>query len=303
MRVAVWNCLSVVTLTVIISLAVSQDVDKKETTTTEDPTTTKESTTKETSTTTEVPPTTKNTSTPASTTVTSTHAPSPPTSSPGPAYGTWIVQDDNNYTCIILQAEIRMLFNYHNDYTKKIVTNYEVRVPGKANTRASGECDRKGEYEEYITLEIETLGSLSLTFNRSVSKYEIIKVKLNYDISKYIFPNATEEKGKAVDRGVTLFPTDETKSYKCEAKKVIYNQTLNDTMTGLVQISVQSLQVQAFLNTTLETFSGGVNHCSQDEVSQLVPIIVGATLAGLIIVVLIAYLIGRRRSRRGYESV
>lgn len=46
--------------------------------------------------------------------------------------------------------------------------------------------------------------------------------------------------------------------------------------------------------------------CKDDSavaVSNLVPIIVGAALGGLILIVLIAYLIGRRRSRRGYEQV
>jgi len=47
-----------------------------------------------------------------------------------------------------------------------------------------------------------------------------------------------------------------------------------------------------------------VVECKDDRaVSNLVPIIVGAALGGLILIVLIAYLIGRRRSRRGYEQV
>ena len=37
--------------------------------------------------------------------------------------------------------------------------------------------------------------------------------------------------------------------------------------------------------------------------SNLIPIIVGACLAVLVVIVLIAYLIGRRRSRNGYQSV
>ena len=45
-------------------------------------------------------------------------------------------------------------------------------------------------------------------------------------------------------------------------------------------------------------------YCPADtKVSNLVPIIVGAALAGLVLVVLIAYLIGRTRNKRGYESV
>jgi len=44
--------------------------------------------------------------------------------------------------------------------------------------------------------------------------------------------------------------------------------------------------------------------CKDDRaVSNLVPIIVGGALGGLILIVLIAYLIGRKRSRRGYEQV
>ena len=45
-------------------------------------------------------------------------------------------------------------------------------------------------------------------------------------------------------------------------------------------------------------------YCTADtKVSNLVPIIVGAALAGLVLIVLIAYLIGRSRNKRGYESV
>jgi lysosomal-associated membrane protein 1/2 len=44
--------------------------------------------------------------------------------------------------------------------------------------------------------------------------------------------------------------------------------------------------------------------CPADDASDTVPIAVGAALAGLVVIVLIAYLIGRRRSRaRGYQSV
>lgn len=51
-------------------------------------------------------------------------------------------------------------------------------------------------------------------------------------------------------------------------------------------------------------FSSSGHICVEDmKTSSIVPIAVGAALAGLVITVLIAYLIGRKRSRRGYESV
>ena len=37
--------------------------------------------------------------------------------------------------------------------------------------------------------------------------------------------------------------------------------------------------------------------------SNLIPIIVGVCLALLVVIVLVAYLIGRRRNRNGYQSV
>jgi len=43
--------------------------------------------------------------------------------------------------------------------------------------------------------------------------------------------------------------------------------------------------------------------CNEDEMNMLVPIVVGACLAGLIVIVLIAYFIGRHQSKRGYENV
>ena len=50
--------------------------------------------------------------------------------------------------------------------------------------------------------------------------------------------------------------------------------------------------------------SPDIQECSTDaKTNSIVPIAVGAALAGLVVIVLIAYLIGRRRNRKGYESV
>lgn len=46
-----------------------------------------------------------------------------------------------------------------------------------------------------------------------------------------------------------------------------------------------------------------VEECQLDENNMLIPIIVGAALAGLVLIVLIAYLIGRKRSHAGYQTI
>ena len=59
----------------------------------------------------------------------------------------------------------------------------------------------------------------------------------------------------------------------------------------------------------------GVTECKQDSTrttartpttkkpSDVIPIAVGCALAGLVLIVLIAYVIGRRKSHSGYEKV
>ena len=48
---------------------------------------------------------------------------------------------------------------------------------------------------------------------------------------------------------------------------------------------------------------GTVEECQLDENSMLIPIAVGGALAGLVLIVLLAYLIGRKRSHAGYQTI
>lgn len=49
--------------------------------------------------------------------------------------------------------------------------------------------------------------------------------------------------------------------------------------------------------------SYSAEECELDKDDLLIPIAVGAALAGLVLVVLLAYLIGRRRSHAGYQTI
>ncbi|KAK2118682.1 hypothetical protein P7K49_000068 [Saguinus oedipus] len=46
-----------------------------------------------------------------------------------------------------------------------------------------------------------------------------------------------------------------------------------------------------------------VEECLLDENNMLIPIAVGGALAGLVLIVLIAYLVGRKRSHAGYQTI
>lgn len=79
----------------------------------------------------------------------------------------------------------------------------------------------------------------------------------------------------------------------------------NDKLKGTVHFD--QLKVLAFAQLQTGDFPKDqvFEQCILDtKTSDLVPIIVGACLAGLVIIVLVAYLVGRARARRqGYASV
>lgn len=79
--------------------------------------------------------------------------------------------------------------------------------------------------------------------------------------------------------------------------------TINLSSKDGFELTVSKVQYQAFKKGNSNDF-GDASECAADEeTNSIVPIAVGAALAGLVIIVLIAYLIGRKRSRAGYEQV
>jgi len=96
-------------------------------------------------------------------------------------------------------------------------------------------------------------------------------------------------------------------SYSCTNNPIfVFNSSSVD---GLVTatLNVTKLQVQAFIESdqNLKEGFGSAQDCAASKGNKIVPIAVGAALAGLVIVVLIAYLIGRLKSRRqnSYEAL
>jgi len=87
--------------------------------------------------------------------------------------------------------------------------------------------------------------------------------------------------------------------YQCDRKEVL---ELSNNFT----VTISNIMVQPFSNNnTLSTkIDFCVNKSNDAKSSSIVPIAVGCALAGLIIIVLIAYLIGRRKNDgRGYQQV
>ena len=97
------------------------------------------------------------------------------------------------------------------------------------------------------------------------------------------------------------------RSYKCDRAQYfngsgeLTNHTINATLT----VTEFQVQVFQFLNNASNGTFDEARNCDNGNTSKIVPIAVGAALAGLVIVVLIAYLIGRFRNRKqsSYEAL
>jgi len=130
------------------------------------------------------------------------------------------------------------------------------------------------------------------------------KDKPKYYLQHLLFVNTT--KGSPSDHeyngtsSTSSLIAHDGKSYKCSTSKSL-------TLSGDVTVSWKDVQVEAYMDRRASKKEGfsDVEDCPEDtQTSDIVPIAVGCALAGLVVVVLIAYLVGRRRSRqKGYQSV
>jgi lysosomal-associated membrane protein 1/2 len=132
--------------------------------------------------------------------------------------------------------------------------------------------------------------------------------KLEFSISNEFIPHIKNQDNiTAGYKDSDLFGSlDYQRSYFCNSTNDISGFTVNASNVS-VTLTLAQFQVQAFVfDTYNSTVFGDAARCSQDiKGSKIVPIAVGAALAGLVIIVLIAYIIGRLRSRRqsSYEAL
>ncbi|KAM0731356.1 Lysosome-associated membrane glycoprotein 1 [Formica fusca] len=281
------------------SMTISPTTKPTSTSTTVTKTTT--STSKPTTTSTSAPTTTstpKPTTTPTPSTTTPTPVPTTPL--PPPSTGKWKVQQDNKL-CIIVQ----MAAQFNVSYTNATMSFHKVMdIP--SNSNVTGNC---GESEQIVTLSWGSQDNSTLTVQNNFTLH-FVKNETNklyslhhLEISLAAEKTPTDKSNKTVTliHMAPQFSTGLSNSYRC-----LKEQSLNLNFKGgndtVGELKVSNLQFQAFRNDNTTNF-GLAKDCSFDT-PDIVPITVGCALAGLVVVVLIAYLVGRRRSQsRGYLSM
>uniref|UniRef100_A0A2M3YZ33 Lysosome-associated membrane glycoprotein 5 n=1 Tax=Anopheles braziliensis TaxID=58242 RepID=A0A2M3YZ33_9DIPT len=278
------------------------------TTTTVEPTTTTlkpTTTTPKPTTTTPRPTTTTVEPTTASTTdapITTTAVPPKPTPMPDPVMGTWNYAE-NNKTCVIAQMAMQFNLSYYDD--ANVIRNVLYNIPSNATVK-SGSCANETNYIElqWRTSETSTQEStLKIVFARNSTEndFALTELKLNLTTAGPSFPNAKAGEYVVLSNNQTLFKTPLKMSYHCNKAQVL-NMTVNGTALGQPTVVVTKLQLEAFHAQGTNKFSIAKD-CEAIDTPDIVPIAVGCALVTLIIIMLIAYLVGRNSaSGQGYVS-
>jgi lysosomal-associated membrane protein 1/2 len=307
----------VLCLGLALGLGEDAEIDKKKTTTTStttevtssstvtEPTTsdvTTERTTESTTQSTTVPVTTTiSTSTvPQTTTSTTTVAPTTtapiittPSPTPKPSIGLWNWTDaSTNQTCVMVQMAIQLEFNYTaNDGSLKNTTH---NVPYDVHQKIEGTC---GNDTQSITVQTGFC-NFTIEFTKENDKFELSSVLFSIDTTG--LPDSKNET-VTISHKKNEFVTPLARSYYCTKQQTL---SANETspVSSTAKIIMSHVQLEAFHIKTKE-FSAAKD-CDSSDSTDVVPIAVGISLAALVVVVLIAYLVARRRSAaRGYMSM
>ncbi|XP_035982800.1 lysosome-associated membrane glycoprotein 2 isoform X1 [Fundulus heteroclitus] len=218
-----------------------------------------------------------NATTVAPTTNASTTAVPPTTPAPTlptPATGNYSIKSGVNGTaCLLANFGLRIGFKQNEKYQE---VNFE------PPSEASGSCGVNRSELVLVSNDI----TVKLTFANDTKKFRLQAVNVNISTSSGVFVQS--------NNNLSLWEATVGSSYMC-------NKEQNFTITPLLSFYTFSLHVQPFdvkngLYSTAE-------ECLADAESYLVPIAVGVALLVLILIVLLAYFIGRRRNMAtGYQS-
>ncbi|XP_053733022.1 lysosome-associated membrane glycoprotein 1-like [Synchiropus splendidus] len=192
----------------------------------------------------------------------------------------------NGSMCLLAYMALQFNLTYDSPSMNKTVHNLVNLNPNATTT--SGSCDNDSAFLR-LSADAE---KMNLTFHFSLNTTSN-KYHLNEVILTAVWPD-TKESFTAQNDSLDYLQGTLGFSYMCREE-----QTLD--VDQHLSINTFQLQVQPF--GLAENQFGAAEECQLDEDDMLIPIIVGGALAGLVLIVLLAYLIGRKRSHAGYQTI
>ncbi|XP_006883870.1 PREDICTED: lysosome-associated membrane glycoprotein 1 [Elephantulus edwardii] len=224
---------------------------------------------------------------------TPTTAPSPKpttTPSPSPVPQNPLVHKYNvssgNETCLLASMALQLNITYERKTNGTVTKVFNIN-PNV--TKAVGSCS-----PSLVTLELYSENNTTVLLfrfglNTTSNQFFLQGIQLTTTLS-----DAKDPAFKAANESLRALQATVGNSYKCNAEESIQ-------VTQAFSVNIFSVWVQAFKVEGNEF--GSVEECQLDENNMLIPIAVGGALAGLVLIVLIAYLIGRKRSHAGYQTI
>lgn len=222
----------------------------------------------------------------------------------------WMLKDGND-TCIMMTADIHVTIGYFN--TSKKHRDYKIEASNSAVVQTKephmSYCTNN---ESLLTLRWDNKDPhsyyLSFMFEKDGKDWKLTKVDMTFNTTNntdFMNINHTGVINASVSKEVASAKANE--SYRCNHEEKYTLGGVNKTFGISVEVDLSDLRVQAF-SFKNQTAFGSERKCDADRGSgtnKIVPIAVGAALAGLVVIVLVAYLIGRFRSRKSssYEPL
>ncbi|KAL5004540.1 hypothetical protein ScPMuIL_017996 [Solemya velum] len=250
----------------------------------------------------------KTTPAPTTTPKPATTTPMPPpttTPLPKPPVENYMVSEDG-VNCIVLKARLQYDVTYITTDKDKAKT---VKINVLNDTEVSGSCNYSKSVQELTIKDKDWEMSFffhstgkGLQVTADNTKFYLGNVSFSYTLNDDLFPNAKQKGANFTaskdNMDKSTFEANEGGSYKCNTDRKV-------DIGGNVTLHITDFQYRAFGKDNSTSVGGnGVTECTDDsKTNSIVPIAVGAALAALVVIVLIAYLIGRRRRNKGYESV
>ncbi|XP_061830694.2 lysosome-associated membrane glycoprotein 1a isoform X2 [Nerophis lumbriciformis] len=215
-----------------------------------------------------------------------TQTPSTPPPEPStPEQGVYSVRNLNGTVCFLAQMGLQLNFSYVSQSQNKTIQEIFNLTPNL--TSSSGSCEASRATLVLVQDRTTTLG-FTFSVNSTSNKFYLSAINLSADWPDMTVPVS------AGSTDLDYLRTTLGRSYKCNMEQSLPVQP------GF-SLNTFRLQVQAF-NVTTNQFATA-EECQMDQDQMLIPIIVGAALAGLVLIVLVAYLIGRKRSHAGYQTI
>ena len=189
-----------------------------------------------------------------------------------------------------------------------------VLVPSKTieMRKVSGMCppDKVANVYKVSSMTIDwsdNTGNYNLTIqfrlNLDAAKDTFYKTKDEWYISAVSFSNGTKNFFSDFTHNAT-FGANKDQSYTCVSPLTLRLNTNNSNDTSAT-LKMSDYTIRAFGTFGTKNSFGSEANCVNSETFQYIPIIVGCALAGLVLLVLVAYVIGRcyTQKKGGYERL